>query len=95
MPDSPFTTSQRSTGGKYASPTPWKGSWRPFACVTDGIHSLETGGNEIRQASLVRMFKLAQSASKHWRKLNAPTLILSLLEGKVFTDGVLQLTHAA
>jgi len=41
------------------------------------------------------MFKLAQSASRHWRKLNAPTLILSLLEGKVFTDGVLQLTHAA
>jgi hypothetical protein len=41
------------------------------------------------------MFKLAQSAAKHWRKLNSPELILSLLEGKVFTGGVLQLTHAA
>ncbi len=41
------------------------------------------------------MFTLAQSASRHWRKLNDPTLILSLLEGKVFTDGVLQRTHAA
>jgi len=41
------------------------------------------------------MFKLAQSTSRHWRKLNAAILILSLLEGKVFTDGVLQLTHAA
>ena len=40
------------------------------------------------------MFKLAESVSKHWRKLNAPTLILSLLERKAFTDGVLQLTHA-
>ncbi|MFN9371254.1 MAG: hypothetical protein ACK6D3_05150 [Planctomycetaceae bacterium] len=39
--------------------------------------------------------KLAQSASRHWRNLNAATLILSPLEGKVFTDGVLQLTHAA
>ena len=41
------------------------------------------------------MFKFAQSASKHWRKLNAPNLNLCLLEEKVFTDGVLQLTHAA
>jgi hypothetical protein len=48
-----------------------------------------------RQASLAMMSHLAQSAPKQWRKLNAPTLILSLLEGKVFTDGVLQHTHAA
>ena len=41
------------------------------------------------------MFKLALAASRQCRKLNAPPLILSLLGGKVFTDGVLQLTHAA
>jgi len=41
------------------------------------------------------MFKLAQSGSKHGRKLNAPTLSLFLLEGKVFTDGVLEISHAA
>jgi len=63
--------------------------------ATIRLRHRRTKGNGTRQASLVMMFKLAQSASKHWRKLNAPTLILSLLEGKVFTDGVLQLTHAA
>jgi hypothetical protein len=56
---------------------------------------METGGNGTRQASLVMMFKLAQSAAKHWRNLIFPDLILSILEGKVFTDGVLQLTYAA
>jgi hypothetical protein len=45
--------------------------------------------------TLVMMFKLAQPASKHWRKLNALTLILSILEGKVFTDRVLQLNQVA
>jgi hypothetical protein len=41
------------------------------------------------------MFKLAQSLAKHWRKLNSPELTHSVLEEKGFTDGVLQLTHAA
>jgi hypothetical protein len=41
------------------------------------------------------MFKLGHSAAKHWCKLKSPELILSLVEGKVFTDGILQLTHAA
>ena len=27
------------------------------------------------------LFRLALAASRHWRKLNAPTLIFSLLEG--------------
>ncbi len=53
------------------------------------------GGNGTRQTILVMMFKLAQFPAKHWRDLNSPELILSLVEGKVFTDGALQLTHAA
>jgi hypothetical protein len=36
------------------------------------------------------MFKLAQSAAKRWRRLNAHEQIILLLEGRVFTDGVLQ-----
>jgi hypothetical protein len=63
--------------------------------ATSRLRHRRTKGNGTRQASLVMMFNLAQSAAKHWRKLNSPELILSLLEGKVFTDGVLQLTHAA
>jgi hypothetical protein len=41
------------------------------------------------------MFQLAQSAAKHCRKFNLPELLLSLLEGKVFIAGLLQLTQAA
>ena len=36
------------------------------------------------------MFKLAQAAQKRWRRLNKHELIIHLIEGKVFTDGVLQ-----
>jgi hypothetical protein len=54
-----------------------------------------TGGNGAWQASLNMMFKPAQSAAKHWHKLNTPELILSLVEGNAFTDAVPQLTHAA
>jgi hypothetical protein len=92
---SPSTASPQSTGDTCGPPTPPRARSRPFACVTDGLKEMETGGNGTRQASLIMMFKLAQSAAKHWRKLNSPELILSLVEGKVFTDGFLQLTHAA
>jgi putative transposase len=36
------------------------------------------------------MFKLAQSANRRWRRLNGHQQIVLVLEGKVFTDGVLQ-----
>jgi len=54
-----------------------------------------TGDNGAWQASLDMMFKPAQSAAKHWHKLNSPELILSLVEGNAFTDAVPQRTHAA
>jgi hypothetical protein len=41
------------------------------------------------------IFKLPHSATIYWRKLSTRALNLSLFEGKVFTDGVLELTHAA
>jgi len=36
------------------------------------------------------MFKLALSAQKRWRRLNAHDKLLQLLEGKTFVDGILQ-----
>jgi hypothetical protein len=36
------------------------------------------------------MFKLAESASRRWRKLNGHQQIILVLEGRIFTDGVLQ-----
>ena len=49
-----------------------------------------TKGSGSRKASLTMMFKLAQSASRRWRRLNGHHQIVLVLEGKVFTDGVLQ-----
>jgi len=49
-----------------------------------------TKGSGARKASLTMMFKLAQSASRRWRRLNAHHQIVLVLEGRIFTDGVLQ-----
>ena len=49
-----------------------------------------TKGSGSRKASLTMMFKLAQSAGRRWRRLNGHHQIVLVLEGKVFTDGVLQ-----
>jgi len=49
-----------------------------------------TKGSGSRKASLTMMFKLAQSASQRWRRLNAHHRIVLVLEGRIFTDGVLQ-----
>lgn len=49
-----------------------------------------TKGSGSRKASLTMMFKLAQSASRRWRRLNGHHQLVLVLEGKVFTDGVLQ-----
>jgi hypothetical protein len=37
-----------------------------------------------------RQLKLAQAAQKHWRRLNKHELIVHVVQGKVFTDGVMQ-----
>jgi hypothetical protein len=36
------------------------------------------------------MFKLAQAAQKHWRRLNGHAHITHLLEGKKLIDGIVQ-----
>lgn len=50
----------------------------------------KTKGNGTRRASLAMMFKLAQSASKSWRRLNCHQKITLVIEGRSFKDGILQ-----
>ena len=50
----------------------------------------KTKGCGTRKTVLAMMFKLAESASKGWYRLNAHLQIISLLEGKRFINGILQ-----
>ena len=61
--------------------------------ATIRLRHRRTKGNGTRKASLTMMFKLAQAAQKGWRRLNGHQLLLPLLQGRIFLDGVLQ--HAA
>jgi len=58
--------------------------------ATIRLRHRRTKGNGTRKASLTMMFKLAQAAQKRWRRLNKHELIIHILEGKIFTDGILQ-----
>jgi transposase-like protein len=49
-----------------------------------------TKGNGSRQACLAMVFKLVQSAEKHWKRLKGHARIVDLLQGKKFIDGVMQ-----
>jgi putative transposase len=58
--------------------------------ATIRLRHRRTKGSGTRKASLTMMFKLAQAAQKRWHRLNKHELIILLIEGKIFTDGVLQ-----
>ena len=58
--------------------------------ATIRLRHRRTKGSGSRKASLPMMFKLAQSASRRWRRLNTHDHIVLVLEGRIFTDGVLQ-----
>lgn len=58
--------------------------------ATIRLRHRRTKGSGSRRASLAMMFKLADAAQKHWRRLNGHAHINHLLEGRTFTDGVLQ-----
>jgi len=62
-----------------------------FATVR--LRTAKTKGCGSRLATLTMVFKLAESASKKWRKLNSHELIRDVIAGITFTDGVKQ--HAA
>jgi transposase-like protein len=58
--------------------------------ATIRLRHRRTKGSGSRRASLAMMFKLAQAAQKHWRRLNGHQHITHLLEGKTFIDGIMQ-----
>jgi transposase-like protein len=57
-----------------------------FATVR--LRHRKTKGSGSRKACLAMVFKLMQSASKKWRALNGSTLILDVIAGIQFVDGV-------
>ena len=50
----------------------------------------KTKGNGTRAACLAMVFKLCQSAERGWRKLNGHKLVLNVLQGVKYVDGVQQ-----
>jgi putative transposase len=58
--------------------------------ATIRLRHRRTKGNGTRRASLTMMFKLAQAAQSKWRRLNGHQLIVLLIQGRLFTDGILQ-----
>lgn len=63
--------------------------------ATIRLRHRKTKGNGTRRASLAMMFKLAQSASKKWRRLRSHEKITFVIEGRSFKDGVMQEEVAA
>ena len=57
-----------------------------FATVR--LRHRRTKGNGSRQACLTMVFKLMESAAKHWRLLNGSQLLSDVIAGVVFTDRV-------
>lgn len=62
--------------------------------ATIRLRHRKTKGNGTRRASLTMMFKLAQAAQKKWRRLNGAEMLTFLIQGRVFTDGILQVIAA-
>jgi transposase-like protein len=57
-----------------------------FATVR--LRHRRTKGNGSRQACLTMVYKLMESAAKHWKSLNGSRLLPDVIAGVVFTDGV-------
>jgi len=60
-----------------------------FATVR--LRTKRTKGCGSRTATLTMVFKLVEQAEKHWRRMNGHALILKLIEGAKFTDGIMDL----
>jgi transposase-like protein len=63
--------------------------------ATIRLRHRKTKGNGTRRASLAMMFKLAQSASKKWRRLRGYEKITLVIAGRQFKDGIMQEEIAA
>ncbi len=58
-----------------------------FATVR--LRTKRTKGSGSRAACLAMVYKLMQSASKKWRLLNGSKILVEVLKGTVFVDGIL------
>jgi len=58
--------------------------------ATIRLRHRRTKGSGSRRTSLAMMFKLAESASKKWRRLRGYELITHVIAGQQFVDGTLQ-----
>jgi putative transposase len=52
------------------------------------LRTEKTKGSGTRVACLTMVFKLMQSASRHWRALNGSGLLSEVIKGTVFVDGI-------
>jgi transposase-like protein len=59
-----------------------------FATVRHRVR--QTKGCGSRTATLMMVFKLATQAQRHWRKLNGAQLLAHVIQGVIFTDGVME-----
>jgi putative transposase len=57
-----------------------------FATVR--LRTAKTKGSGTRVACLTMVFKLMQSAARHWRALNGSGLLSEVIKGTVFVDGI-------
>jgi len=64
-----------------------------FASVR--LRHRRTKGCGSREASLTMVFMLARQAERHWRRLKGAHMIVHLIEGKSFKDGILVEENAA
>ena len=64
-----------------------------FATVR--LRQRRTKGCGSREASLTMVFMLARQAERHWRRLNGSEVIVYVLDGKEFKDGLMVQENAA
>ena len=63
---------------------------RRSACGSDERRVAAVG-----EASLTMVFMLARQAERHWRRLNGSEVIVHVLDGKEFKDGLMVQENAA
>ena len=63
--------------------------------ATIRLRQRRTKGCGSREASLTMAFMLACQAERHWRRLNGSEVMIHVLEGKKFKDGVMLQENAA
>ena len=63
--------------------------------ATIRLRQRRTKGCGSREASLTMAFMLARQAERHWRRLNGSEVMVHVLEGKKFKDGVMLQDNAA